>query len=226
MRSFGKSPTPRQALETATRRKNVATLLIKHKDEALRYIPPALIQSVAAPSVSDQGKPEHLKTLLPSRLPGVASAQALFLASASSEKALRRVACLKALQSVRALTVQKTHLLKGKEQHIRGIVRTTRAEGLIKRLGDKVKHARWEYTSSRSQLIKMGLSEQDSRTFRPLTDKDMTGLTAALKGKDILGDGYAKMPWYWRVSLSVSAEDSEHISTSGADIRKEYEESK
>lgn len=212
-------------MDTATRRKALSARLVAHREDALRYIAAYLVERACTAPVSDEGKPELLQVALPSRLAGAASPRSSFWQAAESERVLRRATCLKALQSVRAVVIQRAHLLKKKNKHTKGIIGVTRAEGLIARLGDRLQHARWEYSSSRLQLISLGLTEQDARTFRALTDQDLKGLTAALEGKDRLGDGHATMPWYWRVELSSCDEDAEQVSTSGKAVRAEYEES-
>lgn len=69
------------------------------------------------------------------------------------------------------------------------------------------------------------MNAQDTRTFRVLRDTDIAGLSSTLRGKDTLGDGYIKLPWYWRISMSENQDDAEEISTSGTAVREEYEES-
>lgn len=142
-----------------------------------------------------------------------------------AERILRQAICLKALQTVRATLVQKLRLVKAKCQ-VHGVIGTTRAESLLLRLSSRLDHARWEYTNSQTQLIQLGLTSQETWTFLPLTDSDIKGLTAALKGQDRLGDGYARVPWYWCVSMASKTEDSSHISTTGEALRKEYKESR
>lgn len=222
---MGNSPTPRQSLDIASRRKAISTRFVQHREQGLQFLPSALVEKAVSVPPSAVGKSELLPTILPSQLPGVASPLSQFKPITEVERSLRRATCLKALQTVRSVSVQKVHTLKGKKQHVSGIRGTTRAESILSRLAARVKHARWEYDSSRQRLIAMGLTTQDARTFKPLTDSDMEGLTIALQGKDRLGDGYAKMPWYWRVEMSKDSNDEHQIVTSGSAVRAEYEES-
>lgn len=112
-----------------------------------------------------------------------------------------------------------------KHAHVRGIIATTRAEGLIQRLGSRLDHARWTYNHSRASLQRLKWTDQDQRTFRELTRSDISELTAALKGLDRLGDGYTQMPWYWRVKLSANDEDGDTVTVSGKAVNTEYAES-
>lgn len=204
----------------------MVTRLEGHRESGAKYVPHVALEQPTKASLEAQGKPEMLRTTLPSRLAKAALHGSGFERVIDCERKLRRVSCLQALQTVRAVAVQKAHLLRGKEQHLRGIIVTTRAEGAITRLATRITHARWLYTNSRKQLFLLGGNEQDDRTFRELKDSDMSGLTAALRGKDKLGDGRVQLPWYWRVSMSESQDDSEEITSSGAAVREEYEDSK
>ncbi|KAF8593013.1 hypothetical protein BDV93DRAFT_590844 [Ceratobasidium sp. AG-I] len=224
VKQYGKSPTPRQSLDTAARRKALAAKLGQHREEALSYVPAEHLQGIGVTAPASEGKPECLSTAVPSRLPGAAAPACPFAHAANSERILRRAICFKALQAIRATSIQKLHLLKAKRQ-VHGVIATTRAEGLISRLAERISHARWEYNSSRTQLIQLGLTAQEARTFKPLTDADLEGLTVALQGQDRLGDGYARVPWYWRVILAKDSDDADHVTTTGKALRAEYEES-
>lgn len=225
IKSIGIDPTPKQSLDIASRRKGLVARLLQHQEQGAQYLPIALVEKAIIVPSSAVGKPELIPTMLPSRLPGAASPMSIFAEIAEVERILRRVTCLKALQSVRSVTIQKAHILKGKKKHVRGIRGTTRAETILQRYVSCLKHARWEYDSSRLQLIAMKLTAEDARTFKPLTDKDLQGLTVALEGKDRLGDGYTQMPWYWRIQMSQDTNDEHQVPTSGKAVRAEYEES-
>lgn len=226
VKAWGKDPTPRQSLECAARRKAIVNRLTSHHEVGLRYLPFDSLDGSTRTNLDDQGKPELLSTALPSTLAQAKLRGDSFNRVKECERQLRRVACLKALQTVRAVSVQHAHLLEGKDKNTRGVIGITRAEVALTRLGDRINFARWLYTQSRSRLLTLGTTAQDIRTFRVLRDSDMGGLSAALRGKDSLGDGYVKMPWYWRVSMSKGEDDAEEVSTSGAAVRKEYEESR
>jgi hypothetical protein len=64
------------------------------------------------------------------------------------------------------------------------------------------------------------------RTFKKLTNTNVSGLTATLKGKDCLGDGYTRMPWYWHVNLNQVVEEQDAVLTSGQAVPAEYDKSK
>lgn len=225
IKKWGADPTPRQALECAAKRKAAAARLMAHRDTALKYVPLHLVEASAQTPLENQGKPEKLGLSLPSSLAQTALRSKGYTRVKECERQLRRVSCLKALQTVRAVSIQKAHILRGRPQKKRGVIAITRSEGVLARLADRVTHARWLYTQSRAQLMRLGLTEQDRRTFRPLEDSDMKELSATLHGKDALGDGYTRLPWYWRVELSSDGGDSEQITSTGAEVQSEYEES-
>jgi cytochrome c biogenesis protein ResB len=69
-------------------------------------------------------------------------------------------------------------------------------------------------------------SVDDQYIFKCLQCSNIRGLTAALQGRDKLGDRYVRMPWYWRLSLEETAYTAAQVPTSRADLNIEYEESK
>jgi hypothetical protein len=225
IKSWGNSPTPRQSLETASRRKSLAARLVEHKGLAGRYLPAHALSTIPPPSLSQQGRPELLPTSLPSSCVGSNPVHDAQSKVQETERSLRRVHCLKALQTVRSIAVQRAHMLKGKQQHVRGVIATTRAQGLLVRLTRRLEQARWVYNNSRARLSRLGQTPQDARTFKVLKHEDLRGLTTSLQGKDSLGDGYRRMPWYWRVNLSVNQEDSDEVSIDSQSVHAEYEES-
>lgn len=117
---------------------------------AMRYLPFDVLETCTRSSFDEQGRPELLKAALPSALSaGMLTSEAVSRVK-ECERQLRRVACLKALQTVRAVSVQSAHMLRGKDQHTRGVVGVTRAEVALTRLAARLTYARWLYTSSRA----------------------------------------------------------------------------
>ncbi|KAF8598254.1 hypothetical protein BDV93DRAFT_561517 [Ceratobasidium sp. AG-I] len=225
IKSWGSSITPRQSLELAASRKSLSSRLIQHRQQSLRYLPFVFSSTLDAETNETAGKPETLKIILPSSAPAKIlkrySKEPIF----ATEREVRRVACLKALQSVRTTAIQRAHLLKSKKAHARGIIKVTRAEGAIDCLTTRIAQYRAQYNCSREALHHLGPSAADKHTFRKLQATDLEGLSNLLLGKSQLGEGYVSMPWYWRVQASEGDLDSDEISISKPELRKQYEES-
>lgn len=204
----------------------MSSRLIHHRQQSLQFLPIGLLSSARADQEETTGKPETLAVTLPSSLP----AKVLKLHSEERvlavERELRRVACLKALQSVRTTAIQRAHLLKSKKANARGIVKVTRAEGAIARLTARIAQYQAQYTRSRKALLNVGPSPADRQTFRELKSSDLDGLSKLLLGKTQLGDGFVTMPWYWRVQLPEDELEADEVSISKPELRREYEESK
>lgn len=120
--------------------------------------------------------------------------------------------------------VQQAHTIKSKRTVAHGIVYRTCAEAALTRLSEKMAFARWTYSDSRAQLLKLNSTAQDIATFKLLQDSDMQGLSRQLLDRRELGQGYVSLPWYWRVSISESTE-SVTPEEAADKINKEYYES-
>ncbi|KAG9089263.1 hypothetical protein FRC06_001645 [Ceratobasidium sp. 370] len=55
------------------------------------------------------------------------------------------------------------------------------------------------------------MSEQDTRTFRPLEKGDLKHLLSDITNQQTLGQGHIHLPWYWRVTLSEGLHDSSPV---------------
>lgn len=78
---------------------------------------------------------------------------------------------------------------------------------------------------SRTALFILGPTMIDKVTFLEMKDSDLAGLSNLLLGKTQLGDGYAKMPWYWRVKVPDTADEGDEVTILAASVNAEYEES-
>ncbi|CAE6415368.1 unnamed protein product [Rhizoctonia solani] len=207
---WGTKPTARQAKETATRRKELLSRLDAHRTAAptfLAPLPPASSKS----STETQGQPEAMPTVLPSDYDGAILQENSSHPTLESERALRRAACLKALQTLRTIAIQQSHMKLRLSKHTKGTRTSTRSNAMTARYEQRLSNAIWEYTDSRNRLKKLGMNTVDLRTFKRLTQGDVDSLTKAVTSRRPLGEGRIKLPWYWRVSLSAGPEDSEHV---------------
>jgi hypothetical protein len=224
IKSFGANPSPRQSLLINARRKALAESLTLHREQAVTYCPPTAAQLATETVSLAEGAPERLSTLLPSHFPPGALGEDTHAAVIDTEKQLRRVSCLKALQDVRGLVAQKAHYQQVKSSMSMGTVARTRAQVAMDALNGRILHARWQYQHSRQQLFTLGASSEDQRTLKTLKDTDLRELTSLMRGDHTPGQGYRSLPWYWRIetgTLIGVTDDSEVESR----IAREYEES-
>jgi hypothetical protein len=196
-----------------------------HREQVVTFCLPTAAQLASGTPSSLEGAPELLSTLLPSHFPPGSLVEHTHAAVIDTEKQLRRVSCLKALQDIRGLVAQKAHYQQVKSAMSKGTVARTRAQVAMDALNARITHARWQYQHSRQQLCTLGASSEDHRTLRTLMDSDLRELTALMRGDHTPRQGYRSLPWYWRVdtgSLIGVSDGSEAESR----ISDEYEESK
>lgn len=195
-----------------------------HRSAAARWCP--LTGSTIADTVNegDLGHPEHQPTLLPSSLPPSTIQSVVSGSILETERELRRVKCLKALQTLRSVAMQHAHLSNSKAKHARGIRAVTRAQDLIQRLTSKMEALRWEYTHSRARLKVLGMTKRDQKTFLSLRASDLQELRFAASKNPRLGEGRIMLPWYWRVNLA-DEDGTSTLTREATDVSKEYEES-
>jgi hypothetical protein len=72
----------------------------------------------------------------------------------------------------------------------------TRASTTLNRLGDRLRHSQWLYINSRDRLQRLGMTEQDKRTYKILHEQDVRELLRSVKGQRDLGEGQVKLPWF------------------------------
>ncbi|KAF8598493.1 hypothetical protein BDV93DRAFT_512498 [Ceratobasidium sp. AG-I] len=109
VKSMGKSPTACQTADTTAQRQALAVRLDAHHQMSLGYLSEEFGGQFTPSAESSDGRPETVPLCLPSRLPSVVRREGSLQALVSSERKLRRVACLCALQNVQLLAVQEAH---------------------------------------------------------------------------------------------------------------------
>jgi hypothetical protein len=166
-----------------------------------------------------------MSTLIPSDYSSISTLTGLHRNGVRTERELRRTSCLKALQTVRSLSIQQSQVTRAQSRQPCGQRSTTRSESLLDRYRLRIASARWQYENSRKRLLKLSPSPQDIRTFKELRDEDMRQLSAVLRQGRDLGQGRVTLPWYWRVSLSQN-NDTDALEAAEIDIATEHEESK
>ncbi|KAG9097029.1 hypothetical protein FS749_007239 [Ceratobasidium sp. UAMH 11750] len=222
---WGPNPTAAQALDLSTHRKAVLLSLQHHHDEALQFIAVPAQTPIATSSAEADGHPENLKTLLPSDLSPAQLSSFDHPAIVDTEKQLLRVSCLKTLQTARSVTIQRLHVSTSHQKHARGQGLMTQAASHQTRLQECLDFAQWHYNHMRDRLVRLGMSAQDIRTFKPLLLQDLKSLQKDIGKYRPLGEGCIEMPWYWRVDLSHGPEDAEMITSSASVVQDEYNES-
>jgi hypothetical protein len=207
VKEFGKSPTDRQALDTFHRRSALSSRIIRHRDDASKFLDVLISLTDTPNSVAEEtdGQPELASLFLPSQLGSSLVQSERSLRVRELERTLRRVTCMRALQRIRTTSMQKSQMIIAKGQNARGEVANTRAQSMISRLTKRVDISVWEYQSSRRAMITLGISKDDSKLLQPLTTADMARLPTILKGSCDLGEGSRQLPWFW--SLRSRADD-------------------
>ncbi|QRV99059.1 hypothetical protein RhiJN_27078 [Ceratobasidium sp. AG-Ba] len=225
LKKYGATPTSGQSVELATQRKSLLRLIESHRQESAQFMGFIPVAPNSNHSTRNDGHPEKLILLLPSSLVGTQLQQIKDTTVASTERELLRTICLKHLQAVRAITMQRVHSERTRAKHARGQAAVTRAASKQQRLIDQLEHSQELYEDARLRLTRLGFTPLDERTFRPLTAADLKSLYRDV-GKDRpLGEGRVIMPWYWRVSLAPASGDSNVAVRGAAELAEECESS-
>ncbi|KAG9097601.1 hypothetical protein FS749_005932 [Ceratobasidium sp. UAMH 11750] len=215
VKDYGSSPTPSQALDISRRRQALQDRQTRHsKDASLFYSPEQLAKYVlpqepASPGTV-RGKPETYKLALPSRLERLCKDLSLqnVPVQVNVERTLRQAYCLQALSRLRTGSQQKALLIRQKEKNVRGEVKNTRVQSMVTRLTNHVQLAAWEYRNSRSALLALGATADETARLKPLHDADLSGLTSMLLADRSTGEGLRQLPWFWAVrSMHVGEYD-------------------
>ncbi|KAG8679298.1 hypothetical protein FRC08_017065 [Ceratobasidium sp. 394] len=145
IQSAGTKPTAAQQLGFATRRKAILAQAQPIRAAADKYFFVGLQYLPSDNNDARDGEPEWLPLLLPSdyNLPlTIAPAHHVVV---DVERELRRTFCLRDLQRVHSLTMQRVHLDDSKQKHARGVIATTRAASLQQKLRQRLIHAQTLY---------------------------------------------------------------------------------
>jgi hypothetical protein len=164
--------------------------------------------------------------MLPSDFPNGVLVNPSHGALMESERELRCASCLKALQTLRSFAIQRAHIQQTQLKHASRMKSNTRANTILHRLADRLQHAQWMYTNSRDRLQRLGMTEQDKRTYKPLREQDVKDLLRSIKGQRDLGEGQVKLPWFWRIEPSRNDLDANSLLPNETGVATEYEDSK
>jgi hypothetical protein len=172
------------------------------------------------------GEPELMSTTLPSDFPNGTLVNTSHEALLESERELCHASCLKALQTLRSFAIQRTHLQQTQLKHATCVKANTRASTILNRLGERLRHAQWLYINLCDRLQRLGMTEQDKRTYKLLREQDVKDLLRSVKGQCDLGEGQVKLPWFWRIEPSRNHLDANSVLPSETGVATEYEDSK
>jgi hypothetical protein len=211
-------------MDLSSRRKQLLARLVAHRTAAMKFCPTAP-PLLGTGSDEHAGEPELMATMLPSDYPTGSLSQQLYLPLLEAECELRRASCLKALQTLRSFAIQRAHIKQAHHKHVRGIKATTRAASIVQRLGDRLRHAQWIYSNSHERLLRLGMTHQDRRTYKVLSEMDFQDLLRSVKGQRSLGEGQVKLPWFWRIEPSQNEQDAENVPSDETGVASEYEAS-
>ncbi|KDN43058.1 hypothetical protein RSAG8_06381, partial [Rhizoctonia solani AG-8 WAC10335] len=124
---------------------------------------------------------------------------------AEVEKGLRRGMCKESLQVIKQLLASRSAAYKAKDRNARGQVATTRARASIRDQDEKIQKACWRYNNSLRALKQLGLSEDDAKTFKPLSDSDLTPLKTYFDNYATQPGQKGTMSWIWRSSAAPNS---------------------
>ena len=171
------------------------------------YIPGVVALQMMAGVASTIDGPQNFPLWLPSQI----GTQIPFnVCLAELEWELRYSQAHNALNSLRKNLQMRAHLLKSKNQFVRGQSANTRARNVIATIQACVDASGDEYQAAHTALSSLGalMGKLDWRTrFLPLTDADKCKLTEVEPG---MSEGKWKLSWIWKTTnVTGSAADME-----------------
>ncbi|KAG8725098.1 hypothetical protein FRC09_008776 [Ceratobasidium sp. 395] len=147
-------------------------------------------------STSSDGHPEDLVLGLPSNFLVDASSLEVDKAAVRVERDIRHILCLKTLQDVRSLSVQRLHVQKAHNKHGHGVISVARAASMQERVQKQIVHSQTRYNLHQTALLTLGASDADKAAFRHLTTGDLKDMLKDMGKLQPLGDGRVTLPWY------------------------------
>ncbi|KAG8716069.1 hypothetical protein FRC09_016071 [Ceratobasidium sp. 395] len=145
---------------------------------------------------STDGQPENHVLGLPSDCQVISMPSNTEQAAIQVERDLRRILCLKTLQTVRSLSVQRLHIQTSHQKHTSGVVSIARASAMQYRIQAQIQNAQTQYNMHRESLLELGSLPADDAAFKPLTADDLKSLLTDVGKLRPLGDGRMKLPCY------------------------------
>jgi hypothetical protein len=201
------------------------THLEAHHANTTNYYPIPMVEDLVQETHQVNGEPECMSTLILSDHSSISTLSQLHENAVHTECKLRHTSCLKALQTVRSLSIQQAQVTWTQLQQPHGQHTITCSQSLLDRYHQRITNAPWQYENSRKRLLKLGASHQDIRTFKELCNEDMHQLSAVLHHGHNPGQGRVMLPWYWQVSLSQSNNDTDILAVAENNITMEHKES-
>ncbi|EUC59225.1 hypothetical protein RSOL_303500, partial [Rhizoctonia solani AG-3 Rhs1AP] len=113
--------------------------------------------------------------------------------------------CKESLQAIKKLLASRSAAYKAKDRNARGQVAITRARASIRDQEEKIQKARWRYNNSLRALKQLGLSEDDTKAFKPLNDSDLTPLKTYFDNYATQPGQKGTMSWIWRSSAAPNS---------------------
>ncbi|KAG8717463.1 hypothetical protein FRC08_007395 [Ceratobasidium sp. 394] len=200
--------TPRQHNIINDRRKMMLSRIDALRQERERYMGSLGDPDHPNRHRHDSPHPEYSELGLPSAYQGSSLVAVNCLQPPRAEASARRAECNSAIQTMRNLLGAKAFALRYKRKNVVGEIATTRAEGLLKDLRNKVERARRRYHRSREALLRLDLLSSDHSTYLPVGDDDLKMLAEYLdEDSSTLGQGSRNIPWIWRSTAAENNED-------------------
>ncbi|KAG9094870.1 hypothetical protein FRC07_011189, partial [Ceratobasidium sp. 392] len=205
---LGKNSTPRQHNVINGRRKNLINLVAAHRQERERYLGTLGDPDHPQRPRVQSSDIEFAELGLPSAYESASLTTVNCLQPPRSEARLRRATCDETLRVVRNLLGAKSLTIRYKRKNLTGEGATTRAEGELKTLQEKVERARRRYNRSRDALLRLDLLGADHTTYLALELDHLTMLSDYLDNESgTIGEGTRAISWIWRSQAVSNDED-------------------
>ncbi|QRV73877.1 hypothetical protein RhiJN_01891 [Ceratobasidium sp. AG-Ba] len=222
---IGQTPSVRQSQDIEKRRSSLLQQLEKHRTGAAMYHPAGLVNTLGCEREEHDGEPELMRTFLPSDIAHLSAGQQQLSVVSNWERQLQRAACLKALQVVHSISIQRGHIKKNQRKAAHGVGARTRAEAQDEKLKSRLEHAHWRYSDSYNRLVQLLSDPSEYAALQPLSTRGIDEIFEDTSKATKLGEGFIRMPWYWHVSLPDINTAKSAVTLKTSKVLKEYEAS-
>ena len=229
IRSFGRYPTRKEALEISVRRERLLTKITKFQSQAARLLGPDLFemlppqneelpswqdmdetepdtQSLPGPLPTDASSAPHAERLLlglPSALPTSCQRHPTTAALCAKELSLRRGKANDVLHEIRSAIARKSFQFTSQYRNASSQAMKTRSRTAIDNLSKDIAHSRRLYHLCRSRLVILGMDVDELNTsYRVIENADIS-ISKAVKTPNERGISRDQLSWIWTSHLDA-----------------------
>jgi hypothetical protein len=143
IKAYGGCPTPHQALQVDARQRTIMNRLDAHRANVINYYPIPMAEGLLQETCRVEGEPERMSTLIPSDYSSISTLSQLHENAVRTECKLRRTSCLKALQTVRSLSIQHAQVTRTQLRQPHGRHTTTCSQLLLDQYHQRIANTHW-----------------------------------------------------------------------------------